>query len=316
MSYLQSILSANARRPILIDGAYGSEFIRIQNDASKSQTEAAAFSLIKENALPYDFLNLLAPETVYQLHKSYIGSGAALIRANSFNSTNLEYLPSGFSNQARTLNIEACKIANMARNELEQEILLGASIGPPRDSLTRNNDIKKQYYLSYINQLDTILSLDAVDILFFETIYEMEYLKLIIKIINKLSNGCSSFPPTVLSLSPDKNFRLLSGESFSEFYQTCILCPNLLSIGINCGYGSSHILMNISDVETTSLKQNISIIPNAGIPDRYGKYPESADDFSENLLSITKILPNTLFIGGCCGAGPKYIEKISARLSK
>ena len=110
----------------------------------------------------------------------------------------------------------------------------------------------------------------------------------------------------------DASGRTLTGQTLEAFMVSVSHFP-LFSIGLNCALGAEQLR---PFVEELSLKSGfyVSVHPNAGLPNQFGEYDQSAsfmasiaEDFmKEGWVNI---------IGGCCGTTPHHIRKI-AEVSK
>jgi 5-methyltetrahydrofolate--homocysteine methyltransferase len=100
----------------------------------------------------------------------------------------------------------------------------------------------------------------------------------------------------------------LSGQTPEAFLISLQHMP-LLSIGLNCALGSE--LME-PYVQTLSEKAPfaISAHPNAGLPNAFGEYDETAELMRDKIISyFEKQLVN--IVGGCCGTTPEHIRAIA-----
>ena len=102
----------------------------------------------------------------------------------------------------------------------------------------------------------------------------------------------------------DASGRTLSGQSCSAFWHSVSHAQPLL-VGLNCALGAEALRPHV--VELANLAPTfVSVHPNAGLPNEFGEYDESADDMAsvigemvgEGLLNV---------VGGCCGTTPEYI---------
>ena len=106
----------------------------------------------------------------------------------------------------------------------------------------------------------------------------------------------------------DASGRTLTGQTLEAFMVSVSHFP-LFSIGLNCALGAEQLR---PFVEELSLKSGfyVSAHPNAGLPNQFGEYDQSAsfmasiaEDFmKEGWVNI---------IGGCCGTTPQHIRKIA-----
>ena len=112
-------------------------------------------------------------------------------------------------------------------------------------------------------------------------------------------------PVIVSGTITDASGRLLSGQTIEAFWYS-ISHMDLLAVGLNCALGAKEMrpyLASLSKISDT----NIIAYPNAGLPNEFGGYDESADQMATYLSEfIDSGLVN--IIGGCCGATPDHIK--------
>jgi len=83
----------------------------------------------------------------------------------------------------------------------------------------------------------------------------------------------------------------------------------LLSVGFNCALGAKQLTPYL---EVISGKSDfaVSAYPNAGLPNAFGEYDETADEMAAQIKTyLDKQLIN--IIGGCCGTTPEHINAIA-----
>jgi len=83
----------------------------------------------------------------------------------------------------------------------------------------------------------------------------------------------------------------------------------LLSVGFNCALGADQLKPYLKRLaHNTSF--NISAHPNAGLPNAFGQYDQTAEEMQE---LIKEYLDDNLIniIGGCCGTTPEHIKLIA-----
>ncbi|MBT7617181.1 MAG: methionine synthase, partial [Calditrichaeota bacterium] len=109
----------------------------------------------------------------------------------------------------------------------------------------------------------------------------------------------------------DKSGRILSGQTIEAFWYSVRHLP-LLSIGLNCAFGAQTLrpyIQSLSDIADV----NISIHPNAGLPDELGNYQESPQYTADVLAELADDgLVN--IIGGCCGTTAEHIRCMTQKM--
>ena len=106
----------------------------------------------------------------------------------------------------------------------------------------------------------------------------------------------------------DASGRTLSGQTAEAFLISVEHMP-LLSVGFNCALGAKQLTPYL---EVVSGKSNfaVSAYPNAGLPNAFGEYDETADEMAAQIKTyLDKQLIN--IVGGCCGTTPEHIHAIA-----
>ncbi len=111
----------------------------------------------------------------------------------------------------------------------------------------------------------------------------------------------------------DASGRTLSGQTTEAFLISVSHVP-LLSIGLNCALGAE-LLRPYLQVLAEKAPFFVSAYPNAGLPNEFGQYDETAEQMGSQVEEFLKDgLVNIL--GGCCGTTPEHIERIAQLASK
>jgi len=88
----------------------------------------------------------------------------------------------------------------------------------------------------------------------------------------------------------------------------------LLSIGLNCALGAA-LLRPYLQVLSEKAPFFVSAYPNAGLPNEFGQYDETAEQMGSQVEEFLKDgLVNIL--GGCCGTTPDHIKRIAQLAAK
>lgn len=106
----------------------------------------------------------------------------------------------------------------------------------------------------------------------------------------------------------DASGRTLSGQTAEAFLISVSHIP-LLSVGFNCALGANLLQPHL---EAIASKTNVAISahPNAGLPNAFGEYEETAEEMAAQIEEyLKKDLIN--IIGGCCGTNPTHIKAIA-----
>jgi 5-methyltetrahydrofolate--homocysteine methyltransferase len=152
------------------------------------------------------------------------------------------------------------------------------------------------------------------DVLLIETIFDTLNAKAALFAVNKYANESGKHLPIMISGTiTDASGRTLSGQTVEAFWNS-VSHANLLSVGLNCALGAKEMRPHIQEL---SEKANvfISAYPNAGLPNEFGQYDETAHETAHQVDDFMKAgLVN--IVGGCCGTTPDHIKCIADRAAK
>ena len=106
----------------------------------------------------------------------------------------------------------------------------------------------------------------------------------------------------------DASGRTLSGQTADAFLIS-VSHMDLISVGFNCALGAKQLTPYL-EILSNHTNFGISAYPNAGLPNAFGQYDESAEQMAEQVKEyLEKGLIN--IIGGCCGTTPDHIKAIA-----
>jgi len=102
--------------------------------------------------------------------------------------------------------------------------------------------------------------------------------------------------------------RTLTGQTTEAFLISGSHLP-LLTVGLNCALGAS-MMRPYLQVLNKRAPFGVSAHPNAGLPNEFGQYDETAELMA---VQIKEFLDEGLvnIIGGCCGTTPEHIKAIA-----
>ena len=235
-------------------------------------------------------LNLTHPDTIKDIHRQYLEAGADIIETNTFNIESRVY----------EISVAGARIARNAADEamsadLERHRFVAGSIGPTKSS--------ESYYEQVRGLMD-----GGVDVLLLETVVDTGNAKAALSAFERCFVQTERRVPIMLSATIDRDGRILSGETVEAFWDS-ISDANLLSVGINCAFGGTHMrpyIEKLSNIATTY----VSCHPNAGLPNASGGYDDTPAEVSA-ILSEFATSGWLNIAGGCCGTTPEHIRMLA-----
>ncbi len=307
-------------RILVLDGAMGTMIQRYklsEEDYCGSQFANYHLSLKGNN----DLLTLTQPHIIKEIHEEYLAAGADIIETNTFNAQAVSLADYNMGSLSYEINYNAAKIAKQAATKFstdEKPRFVAGSIGPTNKSLSLPSDlgdiaIRSISFLEMANAFEVQINglIDGgVDILLVETIFDTLNAKSCLFAIRKVFNERNISLPVMISVTiSDNTGRTLSGQTLEAFINSISHFP-YLSVGLNCALGAEKIKPYLRDISRLS-NNFVSVYPNAGLPDQYGNYLETAEEMALIVKSFAdEGLVN--IIGGCCGTTPEHIKHFAA----
>ncbi len=324
MNLLEKLKSELKERIFVLDGAMGTmiQSYNLDEDAYRGERFKNIKQPIKGN---HDILSLTQPKIICEIHQCYLEAGADLIETNTFNANAISLSDYGMEDLAYELNLESAKIARKAiekfgRKDGHSHYVAG-SIGPTNRTASISPDVNRPGFRNitfdelkdaYAMQVKGLLD-GGADILLVETIFDTLNAKAALYAINEIAESRNIVVPVMVSGTVDKSGRLLSGQVIDAFYNS-VSHVDLLSIGLNCAFGVKKLRPFIEELSGIS-KFNVSVHPNAGLPDLFGKYHQSAKEMAD---LVEGMLQNgdVNIVGGCCGTNREHIKEIAKVAAK
>ena len=274
-----------------------------------------------------DLLSLTQPEAIKTIHTKYFEAGADIVETNTFSSTTVGMADYQMEDLVYELNYESAKLAKevaqaFTEKEPHKPRFVAGSIGPTNRTASMSPDVNdpgfrainfQELVVAYQEQVEGLVA-GGADILLVETVFDTLNAKAALYAINSLKKKNNWEHPIMVSGTiTDASGRTLSGQTVEAFAVSVSHIP-LLSIGFNCALGADQLypyLKRLSELTAFATSAH----PNAGLPNAFGAYDQTADEMSELIASYLKDnLVN--IIGGCCGTTPEHIRLIAEEAQK
>lgn len=306
-------------RILILDGATGTYLQHLQLTEDDFRGER-----FKNHSVPLkgcnDVLCLTRPQVIEQMHRDYIDAGADIIETNSFNCNCFSLADYALESLVYEISKAAAECARRAGARI-----VAGSIGPTNRTASMSADVNNpaqrdvtfmQLYDTYREQVNGLLD-GGADVMLIETIFDTLNAKAALKAIEDVAQERGIDIPVMASGTlSDASGRTLSGQTVEAFVAS-LSHGNLLSIGLNCGFGARQLfpwLKRIAKIAPCP----ISVHPNAGLPNVMGGYDETPETFAkaaEEFLSAGETEDDTHYssvniYGGCCGTTPAHIKAL------
>lgn len=274
-----------------------------------------------------DLLTLTQPEAIKTIHRKYAAAGADIIESNTFSCTTIAMEDYQMQELVYELNFEAVKLAREICDEFtalepHKPRFVAGSVGPTNKTASLSPDVNnpgfraisfEELKVAYKQQVDALVDA-GVDIILVETIFDTLNAKAALFAIEEVNKERSMDLPIMISGTiTDASGRTLSGQT-AEAFLISMAHANLLSIGFNCALGADALTPHL-EVLAQKSPFAVSAHPNAGLPNAFGEYDETA---SQMAVQIQKYIDKGLvnIVGGCCGTRPEHIKAIAEVASK
>jgi len=268
-----------------------------------------------------DILNLTRPDIIRDIYLAYLDAGADIIETNTFNANAISQKDYATEDFVHEINLEAARLAVEAADHFMHEHpgevkyvagVLGptnrtASLSPDVNNPGFRNvtfdDLEETYYEQAV-----ALAKGGVDMFLIETIFDTLNSKAALAAISRFnSERKNKIKAMVSGTITDPSGRTLIGQTVAGFYSS-IKHGDILSVGLNCAFGAEQLRPFIREMSELA-EFPVSVHPNAGLPNEFGEYDQSAQEMADILQEYLEEGWVNI-VGGCCGTTPQHIRKV------
>jgi 5-methyltetrahydrofolate--homocysteine methyltransferase len=321
----QKIEEISRQRILILDGAMGTmiQKYKLQEKDYRGEQFKDHPKLQRGNN---DLLSISQPAMIKGIHREYLEAGADIITTNTFNSNRISMSDYGMESLVYEMNFQSARLVTEAITEFERskepkEHFIAGTLGPTNRTASMSSDVNDpgarsisfdQLVEAYAEQARGLID-GGVHILLIETIFDVLNAKAaLFAIENVFEEKGIRLPVMVSGTITDASGRTLTGQTLEAFLISVSHFP-LLSVGLNCALGAEQLRPFVEELAARS-PFNVSVHPNAGLPNQFGEYDQSASQMASVVEDFMKEGWVNI-IGGCCGTTPLHIQKI-AGLSK
>lgn len=268
-------------RILILDGAMGTAIQQYQLEEKDFRGEEFVNHPVNLKG-NNDILSLTRPDIISRIHQSYIDAGADIIETNTFNSNAVSQADYQCSADVYRLNYVGARLAREVADKAGRPVYVAGSIGPTSKTLSLSPDVNQPAFraidfdtlaATYAQQISGLID-GGVDILLVETVFDGLNAKAALYAIDKIQTEKATRLPVMISATiNDKSGHTLTGQSLEALYTALAHYP-LFSFGLNCSFGAKELLPFVEQLHKF-LPCNLSLYPNAGLPNEMGEYDES-----------------------------------------
>ena len=310
-----------AERIMVLDGAMGTMIQRegLEEADYRGQLFADHTMDLKGNN---DLLSLTKPEVIKKLHANFLAAGSDIVETNTFNATAISQADYGLEDTVREINVASARLAREACDEAQTKApdkprYVAGVLGPTNRTASISPDVNDPGFRNvsfddlvgaYTEAIDGLLE-GGADLLSIETVFDTLNCKAAIYAVLKYFDDYNVKVPVMVSGTiTDASGRTLSGQTPEAFWNS-IAHARPISIGFNCALGTKDLRQHVQAVSNVA-SVNVSVHPNAGLPNEFGDYDDTPEYMAGTLKEFaTSGLVN--IVGGCCGTTPDHIRAIA-----
>lgn len=314
------------QRILLLDGAMGTMIQPLnltESDFRNSGLENHPVELKGNN----DLLNLTRPDVIGQIHLDYLKAGADIISTNTFGANRISQEDYQIAARVYEMNREGARIARASihayqKNQPGRPLFVAGAMGPTTKLASLSPDVNNPGYRAvdfdqladaYTEQATALLE-GGVDLFLVETITDTLNAKAaLFALMNLFARIGKQYPIMVSGTITDASGRILSGQTIEAFLVSISHAP-LLSVGLNCALGAAELRPYLETL-SRECPFMVSAHPNAGLPNQFGGYDQSASEFA-GLIHEFASRGWLNIVGGCCGTTPAHIAAAAEKIGK
>jgi 5-methyltetrahydrofolate--homocysteine methyltransferase len=309
MTTKQYILETIKKRPLIIDGAMGTQLQQRDDKIPKEAWEG--------NEGCNELLNVTCQDVMSEIFHAYLTAGADLITTNTFGSFSWvldEYQISDRAYELTKAGAELVKKECQKFSTPEHPRFCLGSIGPGTKLPSLGHITYDEMFEGYTEFCIALID-GGVDIFLLETCQDPLQIKAALHATQEACKIKNVDIPVMVSVTIELSGTMLIGTD-AETIATILEPFDILSLGFNCGTGPEQVLKHVKTLSEVWHKP-ISVHANAGLPQNrggYTYYPMGPDEFSDQQEKFLEF-DGVSFLGGCCGTTPQHIRALVDRVS-
>ncbi len=309
MSVKQQILEILQKRPLIIDGAMGTQLQ--ERDA---MIPASAW---EGNEGCNELLNVTAPEVMSDIFHAYLTAGADLLTTNTFGAFNWvldEYQIGHRAYELARAGAQVCKNECDKFSTPNHRRFVLASIGPGTKLPSLGHIHYDEMFAGYTECCLGLID-GGADIFLLETCQDPLQIKAALHACEAANKERKTNLPIMVSVTIELAGSMLIGTD-AQTIATIMEPFDIISLGFNCGTGPEQYGKHVKTL-SQSWGKPISVHANAGLPQNrggYSYYPMGPDEFAQRQYDFLAY-DGVSFLGGCCGTTPQHIRALVDKVS-
>jgi len=258
---------------------------------------------------PPEGWNVLHPERVRAVHRSYIEVGAQIVLTNSFGGNRLRLKLHGLQDRVAELNRAAAELARAEADAASHAVVVAGSMGPTGELLEPLGALSFEEARDAFAEQAAALVEGGIDVFWIETMSDLNEVRAAVEGARSVGHL-----PVVTTMTFDTRGHTMMGVSPVQALETLReLQP--LALGANCGNGPAEIEGVIEAMHTADPDVVLVAKSNAGIPElvdgeiTYSGTPEVMARYALRVRDL-----GARIIGACCGSTPQHVRAMAEAL--
>jgi 5-methyltetrahydrofolate--homocysteine methyltransferase len=250
------------------------------------------------------------PDVILDIHRGYLGAGADILETDTFGATRIVLAEYGLQDHVHEINAAATRLARKAADEAAAPgapRFVAGSMGPTTKAISVTGGVTFRELVAAFREQALGLLEGGADLLLVETAQDTRNVKAALLGIGEALEASGAQTPIMVSGTIEQTGTMLAGQT-AEAFAISLGHARLLSLGMNCATGPAFMTDHIRTLAALT-PFYVSCIPNAGLPDEYGRYLETPAMLARALERfVNEGWVNIL--GGCCGTTPDHIRAL------
>ncbi len=254
-----------------------------------------------------DYLNVLQPDLIRQIHRENLEAGADILETNTFSANRYKLARFGLEGQVAEVNRRGVELA---REVAGDGAYIAGAVGPLPGGLTDLSieELPEADIRAAFREQITALAEAGADLILLETFTEFAQ----IRVALEEAKACCKLPVIAQMTFPDGQHAPDGSDAFEALESLHRAGADV--VGTNCGQGVAKVLKAIEYLgRRTNAK--LSAFANAGLPQRVGGrmlYLATPEYIAESVVRMVEAGAN--IVGGCCGTTARDVATIAAKV--
>jgi 5-methyltetrahydrofolate--homocysteine methyltransferase len=282
-------------RPLVLDGAMGSELMRRGCGAGQCPDE----------------WSVSHADVVATIHAEYYAAGSDIVQTNTFGATRIKLAAHHLEARTAEINLTAARLLVAVRDDKAPGRLVAGDVSSTGKFLKPMGELEPDELRDVFAEQVAALVEGGVDLISIETMFDLGEARLAVEGARTITAL-----PVMASLTykhTPKGYRTMMGVSPKQAIDT-LLAAGADVIGCNCSIESEEMIGLVGELRAAG-DMPIVAQPNAGQPRLVGGetvYEETVEHFAATVPELVRQGANV--VGGCCGTTPEYIAALVAAL--